>query len=215
MLLLLYKEFRLAVNPLYLLVTLFGSLLLIPQWPYFIAMMYIFFITIPNVFMYGKAQNDLGYTLSLPVRKADLVYARIASIGILEVAQVLVAACFAWLSRHLYPAGNALLDANLAFLGCSLAMYGLFNAVFFPLFYKTAYKVAVPLFAASTAILLFAAAIEVLALLVPGAAWFLDGVSPEALGRQWPLFGAGILAYLSLSFLAARRSAFLFERVDL
>ena len=76
---LLYKEFRLAISPWFWHVSLFGLLLFIPQWPYFIAMMYIFFITVPNICLSTKAQNDLGFTVMLPVRKRDVVAARISA----------------------------------------------------------------------------------------------------------------------------------------
>ena len=58
---LLYKEFHLLIHPLFYLVLLFGALLLIPEWVYFVAVMYFFFIALPNIFSIGKAQNDIGF----------------------------------------------------------------------------------------------------------------------------------------------------------
>ena len=212
---LLYKEFRLVIHPMYYLVMLTGALLLIPQWPFFIALMYFFFILIPNIFTGAKAQNDIGFSVMMPVRKRDVVGARILAMVLLELANIAVAAVFAALNIALYGAGNFLLDPNIAFFGLSFVMYGLFNAVFFPMFYKTAYKVGVPLLAAVALIVLFALGVEMTVLLWPGAAYALDGISTPELARQLPVLAAGIGVFALLTWLAWRVSVKRFEKVDL
>ena len=212
---LLYKEFRLVVSPLFFLTVLFGALLLIPQWPYFIAMLYLFFFVVPNVFTNAKAINDTGFTMMLPIRKRDVVKARFISVATLELAQIVTAVPFAFLSMSFYPNGNMLIDANLAYLGCVFVMYGIFNAIFFPMFYKTAYKIGWPVAFAVTASVLFACAVEVLVAAVPAVNHALDGTSGEALIRQLPVLGAGILLFALLTALAYRKSVTNFEKVDL
>ena len=69
------QEFKLVIHPLYHLIPLFGALLLIPNWVYFVALMYFLFIAIPNIFVNAKAQNDTGFSVLLPVRKSDVVKA--------------------------------------------------------------------------------------------------------------------------------------------
>ena len=56
---LLNKEFRLVISPLYLLTCLLGVLLLIPQWVFFVAPMYILFIALPNIIQFSKVQKDM------------------------------------------------------------------------------------------------------------------------------------------------------------
>lgn len=212
---LLYKEFRLVIHPMYYLVALTGALLLIPQWPYFIAMMYIFFIALPNIFSGSKASNDIGFTVMLPVRKGDAVRARVAAVVVLEMIQIATGAAFAVLNISLYRAQNFLLDPNIAFFGLTLAMYGVFNMVFFPMFYRTAYKIGIPLLAGSIAIVCFAFAAEMTVLLWPGAAHVLDGISGAAMIRQLPVLAAGIAVFALLTWLACRVSVRRFEKVDL
>lgn len=212
---LLYKEFRLAIHPLFFLILLSSALLLIPQWVYFVAMMYLFFIAIPNIFTDAKAKNDIGFTVMLPIRKRDVVKARVLSITILELLQIGLAAVFVTINMALYPNGNFMIDANIAYLGCVFVMYGIFNAVFFPMFYKNAYKIGWPLLAALTASILFATAIETLVLSMPAAAHILDGISGEALLRQLPVIAAGIVLFALLTVLAYKKSAKNFEKVDL
>ena len=212
---LLYKEFRLVISPLYFLTVLFSALLLIPQWPYFIAMLYLFFFIVPNVFTNAKAINDTGFTMMLPIRKRDVVKARVISVVTLELAQVLSAVPVAFLNMSFYPHGNMLIDANLAYLGCVFMMYGIFNAIFLPMYYKTAYKMGWPLTLAITAAVLFASSVEVLVAAVPAVNHTLDGTSADALIRQLPVLGTGILLFALMTVLAYRKSVTNFEKVDL
>ncbi len=212
---LLYKEFRLVINPLFFLVLLFSALLLIPQWVYFVAMLYFLFIAVPNIFANAKAVNDISFTVMLPIRKRDVVKARVLSITVLELLQIALAAVFVTINMALYPNGNFMIDANIAYLGCVFVMYGIFNAIFFPMFYRSAYKIGWPILIAVTASMLFAAAIETLVLSIPAAAHILDGISGDALLRQLPVMAIGIVFFVLLTMLAYKKSAKNFERVDL
>ncbi len=212
---LIYKEFRLVIHPFFFLTALFGGLILIPNWVYFVALMYFLFIAIPNIFMSVKAQNDTGFSVLLPVRKSDVVKARVASMAILEIVQVLVAAMFVAISVNINPKGNFLIDANLAYLGCAFVMYGVFNLIFFPMFYKTAHKIGVPLMVALVAVFLYAGILETLVVVVPAVAGVLDGVNSAALLRQIPVLAIGIALFAGLTWLAYRLAAKNFEAVDL
>ena len=210
---LLYKEFRLAIHPLfYPLLVLCGALLMIPQWVFFLALMYFFFITAPNIFTMGKAQNDIEFSVTLPVRKRDVVKARMMSIIILELLQIVVAVVFAVLNRTLYHTENFLLDLNFAFFGFAFVIYALFNVVFFPMFYQTAYKIGIPVLAGIFAALLFATGVELGVLYIP-ALCVLDGMGH--IGVQLWVLAAGIVLFALLNILAYRISARLFERIDL
>ncbi len=209
---LLYKEFHLVINPLFFFVLLFGALLLIPEWTYFIAVMYIFWITIPNVFSIGKAQNDIGFSAMLPVRRSDIVKSRVLSIIILEVLQILAAAVFAVINLAIYPKGNFLLDTNATFIGCVFIMYAIFNIVYFPMFYMTAYKIGMPVIAAVAAAMLFALGVELLMIFVP-ALKFLDG--KENIIAQLPVLAGGIIIFVLLNIAALKMSVKRFENINL
>lgn len=211
---LLYKEFRLAIHPLfYPLLVLFGALLMIPQWVFFLALMYFFFITAPNIFTMGKAQNDIEFSVTLPVRKRDVVKARVMSVTLIGLMQILIAAVFAVLHMAVYKTvDNFLLDPNIAFFGFSLVMYALFNVVFFPMFYKTADKVGIPIVAGIIVTLLFAAGVEFAILYIP-ALRILDGMGH--MGAQLLVLAGGIVLFVLLNIAAYRISARRFERVDL
>lgn len=212
---LLYKEFRLVIHPLYHLVPLFGALILIPNWVYFVALMYFLFIVIPNIFVNAKAQNDTGFSVLLPVKKSDVVKARVLSMATLEVLQIVGAAIFVAVNIAFIANRNFLQDANIAYLGCVFVMYGVFNILFFPMFYKTADKVGVPFLVALVITFLFTAVVEVVSLLVPSFNLVLDGIDTAALVRQIPVLVGGLLLFVLMTWLAYRKSAANFEKVDL
>ena len=209
---LLYKEFHLSIHPAYFLMPAFGALLLIPQWPYFIALMYFFFISVPNIFTSNKAQNDIGFSATLPIRRSDIVKARVISIMILELLQIGITAIFAFVHMKLYHVGNFLLDPNIAFIGFSFMMFGIFNIIYLPMFYKTADKIGWPVIVAFVTIFIFVAAVEAVILLVP-AAKILDGMTN--LPAQLIVLGIGIAMFLLFTYVANHVSIKRFEKINI
>jgi len=211
---LLYKEFKLALSPFVYVVPLLGALLLIPEYPYFIALMYAFFITIPNLFIIGRDQRDIEFSVLLPVRKKDVVKARFYSIIIIELIHIGVAAVFGVIKNVLFPMGNTvMMDVNVAFFGFAFIMYGVYNIIFFPMFYKTAYKVGVPVVIAMIGAIVFVGLAELAVQTVP-ALRVLDGVQAGTLAYQLPLLAAGVLIFAALNALAYKASAKRFEIID-
>src|SRR5512133_2785973 len=141
---LMYKELKLAIHPTGYIFLLMGAMLLIPNYPYYVAFFYqtlgIFF-----TFMNGNSTNDIFFTTLLPVRKRDVVKARLSAVIGLELLQLIIAVPFAILRAKIAPAENlAGQDANLALFGLVLLMFGVFNVVFLPMFYRSAYKTGTP-----------------------------------------------------------------------
>ena len=212
---LLRKEFSLVIKPYYFLYTLFGALLLIPQWVYFVAPMYLVFIALPNIIQTAKVQKDMEFTMLLPIRKSDAVRARVLAFATLEVAQIAVIAVFAALNIALYHMPNFLIDPNVAYIGGVFAMFGVFNVVFFPMHYRTGFKLAVPLIVSITAIMLFAGIIEVLVATVPAVTHVLDGISGQALVAQIPVLLCGIVVFALLTWISIKISIKRFSKVNL
>ena len=110
------------------------------------------------------------------------------------------------------PQGNSLLDSNLTFIGCVFIMYGLYNIIFFPTFYKTAHKIAFPVIAATTAVILFATAVEFAIQLIP-ALRVLDG--QQNLIAQLAVLIAGIALFIVMNVAVLKISTKRFLRVNL
>ena len=117
---------------------------------------------------------------------------------LLQFAQVVVVAIFAALNIILYHTPNFFIDPNVAYIGCVFAMFGVFNIAFFPMLYRTGYKLALPLIIALVLTLLFTACIEWLVVAVPAATCILDGISINALIGQLPVLAGGIAAFVLL-----------------
>ena len=84
---LLYKEFKLAMHPIcYVFVFAFPLMILIPSYPIAIGFIYVL-SCYPILFLganKGQQSNDLLYSTLLPVRKKDIVLARILTIAIIQ-----------------------------------------------------------------------------------------------------------------------------------
>jgi hypothetical protein len=209
---LLYKEFRLGITPLFYLSLLFSLLLLIPQWVFLLVPMYFLFTVVPNIFAIAKAQNDIVFSAMMPVRRRDIVKARIASVVILELAQVMMIVIFSVIHQKLYSAGNFLMEPNAAYIGCVFLMYGIFNLVFFPMFYRTAYKIGVPVIAGIAAAVVFSILAEFVIQAVPPLR-VLGG--RDHIGAQLAVTAGGAAVSALLSIAAYRMSAKRFERIGL
>ena len=209
-----YKEFKLWWHPAWFLFLLFGSFLLIPSWPYFIAFWYIF-IAFNVVFIAERSNHDVFFTVSLPVRKRDAVRARVCFVAFIELLQIVVAIPFAVINNAIYLQGNqAGMNTNFAFFGLIFIMYAVFNLAFLPMFYKTAYKAA-PMIWAILSVIVYAVAVDLAVVLIPVLRTNLDGLGASHLASQLPVLIAGIVLFALLTLFAYRVSANRFEKVDL
>lgn len=211
---LLYKQLRLACHPMTSVFCLSGIMLLIPNYPYSVAFFYVtlgLFFTFLNM----REQKDIYYSALLPLRKRDTVRAAVAFTVLVELLSVVITALFCLLSAKLQPGkDNAVgMDANLILLGAGFVLYGVFNLVFFICLYRSGYKVGAAYLKANLALwpmMLLAEALPHF----PSLVW-LNRVDVRANLRQIPILLFGIAVFAVLTILAYRRSARLYERVDL
>jgi len=212
---LIYKEFKLAIHPTCYLFLLMAFMLLIPNYPYYVAFFYqtlgIFFI-----FVSGQASNDVYFTTLLPIPKRAAVKARFAVIVIMELAQIVVSIPFAMLRNSLNPAENqAGIEANVALFGLVFLMYAIYNLVFLTMFYKTAFKVGLPYIIACVAMFAFVGVAETAVHLIPVLKTTLDTLDPTYLPQQLAVLIVGMAAFALVTVLAYLKSAARFEKIDL
>lgn len=210
---LLYKELRLAAHPALFVFSCFGVLLCVPGYPYgmvfFFGCLGLFFTTVN-----ARENGDSFFTAALPVRKKDVVRGRCALFVLAQIGQLLVSVPFALLRPLWLTQGNvAGLEANVAYYGFGLLIFGVFNGLFLPLFYRTARR-------AERAFLLTLLPVAVLigcmeaSAHVPALAW-LDSIRPGDQMRQVPLLLAGALAFVLITWAGCRVAEKRFEQVDL
>ena len=208
---LLYKEFKLTIHPFYyVLPVFFGALMLIPQWIFFLVPLYFCFITVPQIFSLYKSNNDLEFSIMMPVRKSDIVKARILSIVILELFQIACALFFALIHRSLYKYANFAFDLNAAYFGLVFVLFALFNIILFPIFYQTAYKFGVAVIISIVAAIGFALSAELLVMFNERFRMVVEG----KLGPQLIILAAGIGVFILGAIAAYKISVKIFENVD-
>lgn len=211
---LLYKQLRLACHPMTPVFCLSGIMLLIPNYPYSVAFFYVtlgLFFTFLNM----REQKDIYYSALLPLRKRDTVRAAVAFTVLVELLSVVITALFCLLSAKLQLGkDNAVgMDANLMLLGAGFVLYGVFNLVFFICLYRSGYKVGAAYLKANLALWPMMLLAEILPHF-PSLVW-LNRVDVRANLRQIPILLFGMAVFAVLTILAYRRSARLYERVDL
>ena len=209
---LLRKELCLAVHPSLYVFVFLGALVLVPAYPYGV----VFFFAMLGIFqsmMYARETRDIYFTALLPVRKRDVVKTKLLLAAFAQLSQLLLSIPFAFLRTLYLSEGNpAGIEANVAYYGFGLMIFGVFNLVFFPRFFKTAYKAGAAFLIALIPSTICIFAMEAV-VHFPGMEW-LDGISPELLLRQIPVLLAGIVIYAAAWFLAYTAGAQRFSQVD-
>lgn len=212
---LLYKEFKLAINPFFLILpVLTGALMLIPSWLYFFTMLYFCFITIPNMFAACKSENDIGFSVMLPVRKSDVVKSRVIAVVILEIMHIVFGVIYAIINHNIYSIPNFFMDTNFAFFGLVFVMFAIFNLTFLPMFYKTGYKYGAASIVGAVVAFGFSAAVEVAVLLNPTVRMYLKGSDPSMLLFQKFVLVIGIVIFVLITIISFKRAAANFEKID-
>ncbi|HOO32930.1 MAG TPA: ABC-2 transporter permease [Thermotogota bacterium] len=212
---LLYKEFKMAIHPAFYLIFLTALLLLIPNWVFTIAMSYLLWVVVPNLFAAIAANNDTFFSVLMPVKKSDVVTAKILTVVVLEILNVIIAIPFAVANSMLYRGGMGMLEPNPAFFGIVLIVYTLYNIVFIPGFYKTGYKMAAPILMAIIISLLFAMFIQVLPFISPQFNTLFNLRTQESLMWQIGMLIAGIVVFVLGNILTIKLSVKRFEKLDL
>lgn len=210
---LLRKEIYLAAHPTLYIFSLMGALLLVPSYPYSTVFLYgclAPFIT----FQYGRENNDVFYTAMLPISKREVVKGKCLLFMTAHLGQLILSLPFAFLRTIIYPAGNVVgMEANVAYYGCGLIIFGLFTFVFLTQFYKTAYRVGWACIAGMIPAVIGMVLVEALPH-IPALAW-LDSMEPAMLVRQIPILLCGIFIYALCMIGGYKIAAARFEKVDL
>ena len=147
---LLYKEFKLAVPPLsYLLIVLLAMSALSPAFPSFVPLLYMgcsytfLFIGMNKT----TTTNDLYYTCTLPIRREDVVKARVATLTVIQAIETALVFAFMSVATFLFDAqsvkaGNDSMQVSLnmrqpiALLAVYLISYSVYDLIYLPWFYK-------------------------------------------------------------------------------
>ena len=213
---LLKKEMRLSASMLSYIFIAFAVLTLLPGYPILCGA---FFITLGifQSFQSAREANDIVYSALLPIAKRDVVKGKFQFAIMIELLGFLTMVIFALVRMTVLNdfdvyRQNALMNANLFFLGMALVVFGLYNLVFIGGFFKTAYKLSsfiTYIVAAFIAIIIAEAMHHIPGLEAVNAFGFDD------VGLQVCLLLAGAVIFVAMTYLSYRRSCSNFEKIDL
>lgn len=212
---LLKKELKLALHPVNIIFLSMSAFLLIPNYPYYVTFFYttlgLFFVCLT-----GRENHDIDYTLLLPVRRQDLVRARITMAAVIELTQLLTCVPLAVISQKINKLPNLVgMEANAAFFGLALILLAVFNMVFFPMYYRNPNKVGVSFVIASVVEAAMIVGFEVMTHVVPFVRRYLDTRGNVYMGQKLAVLAIGAVAYLVVTLAACRISEKQFEKIDL
>ena len=192
---LLKKEFRLCLHPTAPLFLMLCTMILIPNYPYAVSFFYltlgVFFICLT-----GRENHDVAFTAALPVSRKQMVRGRIGMVCCLELSDIIAAGLMLWVKSLIgFTPNEAGMDANIALLGEGLIVFGLFNLIFFPRWYKDINKVGVPFLLASAAVFVYILLAIVSTYAIPFVRDCLDTQDPAFLKEKLLFVGAALLFF--------------------
>ena len=221
---LLYKEFKLAMHPIcYVFIALFPFLVLIPSYPVAVGFIYIL-SCYPILFLganKGQQSNDLLYSTLLPIRKKDIVLARIITVAIMQFAYIAIMSALLpvglMIQNSLPEATTPGLNLNgfVSILGIALIGFSLADLIYFSIYYKNGKSIVM---STLMTILGFIVYLALFTIAVPyfgefGTA-YTNFLCNSGLGYQFIVLGASLVIYVALHFIVYKVASKELERVD-
>ncbi len=214
---LLKKEMKLTASPLSYIFIAFALIAFTPGYPILVGSFFCC-LGIFQSFQAAREANDITYTALLPVAKSDVVRAKYVFCICIELIYFVITTVVtlirmtALADAPIYQS-NALMPANLVYLGFVLLIFGCFNDVFVCGFFKTAFKFGKP-FVTFIVVAFIIVGIGETLVHIP----FLTALATlgfEHFGTQLAFLAFGCVAYALLTALSMKKAIGNFEKIDL
>ena len=223
---LIYKELKLAMHPIcYLFIVLCPFMILIPSYPLGIGFIYVL-TCYPILFLganKGQQSNDLLYSTLLPVRKKDIVMARIFTVIFMQIAFILVMTALYPVARIInnaiaqsaenpseYMIPGLGLDSYVLLVAIALIGYAIADIIFFPIYYKHGKSIVMSTLFTILGFVVYIGVFTIGLPFIPG----LDILNNLHLGIQFAILGAAILISFGLHVVVYKVSSKRLEMVD-
>ena len=223
---LLYKELRLAMHPIcYVFIAMFPLMILIPAYPIGIGFIYIL-TCYPILFLganKGQQSNDLLYSVLLPVRKKDIVLARIITVILIQVTYILLMTALYPLARVINEAiiQNAEdpekyfipglgLNSFVLLLAFGIIGYAVADLIFFPIYYKKGKSIVMSTLFTIIGFVLYIGIFTIVLPYIPG----LEFINNLHIGIQFAILAGAIILSFLLHLLVYKISSKRLAKVD-
>lgn len=223
---LIYKELKLAMHPIcYVFIVLFPFMILIPSYPLGIGFIYVL-TCYPILFLganKGQQSNDLLYSTLLPVRKKDIVMARIFTVIFMQIAFILVMTALYPVARIInnaiaqsaenpseYMIPGLGLDSYVLLVAIALIGYAIADIIFFPIYYKHGKSIVMSTLFTILGFVVYIGVFTIGLPFIPG----LGILNNLHIGIQFAILGAAILISFGLHVVVYKVSSKRLEMVD-
>lgn len=211
------KEIKLAASPISFVFILFSAMAMIPGYPILVGAFFVCFGVFQS-FQNACVNNDILYTVLLPIKKTDAVKAKYGFTIIIQMISFIIMLVLTILRMTVMEdvipyTKNAMMNANQFYLAGNLLVFALFNGIFVGGFFKTAYKYGKPFLLFSIASFLLVTIAETLHH-IPGLE-FLNNTDTMKDGRMWMALAAALIVYILVSVMSCKASIKRFEAVDM
>ena len=226
---LLYKEFKLAMHPIcYVFIALFPFMILIPGYPLAIGFIYVL-TCYPILFLganKGQQSNDLLYSTLLPIRKKDIVLARIMTVAFMQFAFIAIMSALAPIAYYfsqnitIEDVGEHLTNAGIpitgyvSLLGIALIGFAIADLIFFPIYYKNGKSIVLSTLMTILGFVVYLGVFTISFPYIPGFEWYGKVLWGSGIGVQFIILGAALGIYVLIHILVYRISAKRLEQVD-
>ena len=227
---LLYKEFKLAMHPIcYVFIAMFPLMILIPSYP--IAIGFIYVLTCyPILFLganKGQQSNDLLYSTLLPIRKKDIVKARIMTVFIMHLAFIAITSVLYPVALMINssitesalaedPMANPITNAGLGLnsyvlvLAFVLVGFAIADLIFFPIYYKNGKSIVMSTLLMILGFVVYLGVFTIGLPYIPGCEW----INNLPIWIQFIALGVSLILYAVLHLAVYKISAKRLEKVD-
>lgn len=230
---LIYKELKLAMHPIcYIFIVAFPLMMLIPNYPIGIGFIYLL-SCYPILFLganKGQQSNDLLYSTLLPVRKKDIVLARIITILLMQLTFIIIlsalypAACainqaMVEATKQAKEAGQEVKEASIPGLGLNsyvlliaiaIVGYAIADLIYLPIYYKKGKSIVMSTLLTILAFVAYICLFTIGLPYIPGC----EILNNLHIGVQFAVLGASLIISFGLHFITYKISSKRLEKVD-
>ena len=224
---LLYKEFKLAMHPIcYIFIALFPFMILIPSYPVAIGFIYVL-SCYPILFLganKGQQSNDLLYSTLLPIRKKDIVLARIVTVAVMQFAYMVIMSALlpvALLIQNSITSsdGKAVtpgltLNGFVSILGIAIIGYSIADLIYFTIYYKHGKSIVMSTLLTILGFVIYLGILTIGLPYVPGCEGYKTFLCDSGIGYQFIVFGGSLVIYVLFHWLIYRIASKELEQVD-
>lgn len=223
---LVYKELKLAMHPIcYVFIVLFPFMILIPSYPLGIGFIYVL-TCYPILFLganKGQQSNDLLYSTLLPVRKKDIVLARIVTVILMQAAFIFIMSALYPLARFInasiaqsvdnpneFVVPGLGFDSYVLLLAIAIIGYAIADLIFFPIYYKKGKSIVMSTLFTILGFVVYIGVFTIGLPFVPG----LEFLNNLYIGIQFGVLAGALLISFALHLAVYKVSSKRLEKVD-